>query len=185
MNKVFAGVLLMAAPVLCVADIHWEKPWHVSSNGQRLRVDTFSSRLPPDAVAQELARSNGNYQQYLVGAGRILLSGLKTGEHWLADIQGHPEGSQGYVSALYFDSARMHTATLANVGLNAATWQRLSQASVGVPQQIFEFESSAFVGLLSPPPVPQGDATRALGDITLMPPEASTGMALAIFLPEH
>lgn len=185
MNRVLAGILLMAAPVLCVADIHWEEPWHVRSNGQRLRVETFSSRLPPDTVAQELARLHGNYQRYLVGAGRILLSGLKPGQHWLADIQGHPEGSQGYVSALYFDTARNHSPTLAGMGLNAATLQRLSHPDAGLPKQVFEFDSSAFVGVVVSPLVSQGAATSTANDITLIPSQASDGMALAVFLPEH
>lgn len=184
MNRVLAAVLLMVAPGLSMANIHWQEPWHVHANGQRLSVETFSSQWPPDTVAQKLTERHGKYQRYLVSAGRIVLSGLESGEHWLADIQGHPDGSQGYMSALYFDTTRNAAPTLAALALTPSTQQHLAHSKAGVPKQVFEFDSSAFVGLVAQSSISLGGPVQTEDDLTLIPSEVSAGTALAVFLPE-
>jgi len=179
------GTCLFAFPLGCAAEIQWQEPWSVRSNGQLLSVETFSSSLPPDAVAQALARQHGAYQRYLVGAGRILLSGVSQGEHWLADIQGYAQGSQGYVSALYFDAAGFSSPSSETPAggreLTAAVHMRLSEAGLGRPVQIFEFEDSASVSLVSSPDVAAVDS----GSLTLITSDPQGGTALAISMPEY
>ena len=200
------ALLLLALPFQQAAAIQWDQPWNVRANGQRIRVETFSSRMSPDAVARELARANAVYQHYLVGDGRILLSGVRQGEHWLAEIQGRPDGSQGYVSALYFDAARASTLPVAassGAGAPEAAVTRLSAAGFGVPQQVFEFDSSALIGMVSLPLAdlatadvadmeqasPPGSGERNHGmasanGFRLMPAEAQPGMGLVVSIPE-
>lgn len=197
-----AALLLLSWPAQYAAAIQWDPSWNVHSNGQRLSVETFSSRLPPDAVARKLAGLNGTYQRYLVGDGRILLSGLGLGRHWLAEIQGREEGSQGYVSALYFDAARANMPSLA-AGSLEATAVRLRDAGAGEPMRVFEFDSSAVVGVVAlpgdvgapggvsvaPGSAGGGSGNRAKGTVaaaglSLMPAQAQPGMALVVSMPE-
>lgn len=203
-----AGMLFLGAPALGAAAIQWDAPWQVRSNGQHLSVETFSSSLPPDVVARELSRRNGAYQRYLVGDGRILLSGIKPGEHWLAEIQGRSAGSQGYVSALYFDAARSNASSLAatqwGTGTKRGRAAGLLAAGIGLPLRGFEFDSSAFVGLvnlaggtpgttLSAGNAPQpNESGSTLGAglsgrpaFTLIPSESHAAVALAVSVPER
>lgn len=163
-----AGMALLLVPALCMAEIYWEPPWEVRANGQRISVEAFSSQSLPDAVAQELAGRNRHYQRFLVGAGRILLSGVSPEAHWLADIQGSAEGSRGYVSALYFDAAR----------------SQVHWADVSAPRQVYEFESSVFVALSQqagpPPAMPAGSARST----SFLSSDTQAGMSVAVSIPE-
>lgn len=194
--KTVAGILAILAlplvPSVCRADIHWDPPWQVSVNGQRLSVESFSSPRSPDVVMRELARSNGAYQRYLVGDGRILLSGVGKGRHWLAEIQGRPQGAQGYVSALYFDSARegetTHEPNSASARLGGVP--RLSRAGAGQLLQGFAFESSAVVELLAQPDTgpfarqPGQGGAFSVGEFSVIPSDTHAGMALAVSMQE-
>lgn len=176
------GLCLAALPLSCMADIHWGEAWDVRANGRKLSVEPFTSSWQPDQVAQELARRHGAYQRYLVGAGRILLSGVQPGEHWLAEIQGRSYGAQGYVSALYFDAARHDPVLPANShGASAAARPRMAAAGLGLPLQVFEFDDSTWVSLVQPPAGGLPDS----GTPPLLATDAQTGVALAISLPEH
>lgn len=103
---VFSGLLLVLGPVHCQAGILWEEGWNVRANGQYLSVEPFTSSMPVDRVARELAARDARYERYLVAEGRVFLSGVSDGAHWVAEITDHPDGAQGYVSALYFDPYR-------------------------------------------------------------------------------
>ena len=113
-RSVFRRVLLVAItfmPFSVMARIHWDPAWSVTANGARYSVETFTSRLAVRQVVQEIAAKQGVYDHYLVADGRMFLSGIRDGAHWIAEVLGSPQGSTGYVSALYFDPASLSTAT--------------------------------------------------------------------------
>lgn len=189
-------------PAWCGAGIQWDEPWHIRSNGQQLSVETFMSGMPPDAVVQKLVQRNGAYQRYLVADGRILLSGVSDGAHWLAEVKGRAEGAQGYVSALYFDAARAGTPFIAARTTPGEPPWKAQRA--GLRQiQIFDFETSARIALVQAPvPGPGGPAEPSAaadgaaaapsgldageyGRFTLIPLESHAPMALAILMPEN
>lgn len=163
--RVLAGIqsrllfmLLLIAPSLSEAGIRWDDPWRVSANGQELSVETFESPNTVDLVVQELVRANNAYQRYLVADGRILLSGVDGGAHWLAEVRGHAQGAQGYVSALYFDAGRAEAPTFAALRPRATQAQPASPSQAGHPPgQVFEFDASARVALI---PQAGGSAMR-------------------------
>lgn len=103
--KLVACIVLLFAPGSVRADIQWEPAWHATTNGQRYSVETFTSRRPVDVVVKRIALEKGVFDRYLVADGRMLLSGVREGQHWLAEVLGTAEGTTGYVSALYFDPA--------------------------------------------------------------------------------
>ncbi|NYT23630.1 hypothetical protein H0A73_08445 [Alcaligenaceae bacterium] len=163
-----SGVLLLAAVPFCHANLAWDSAWSVKLNGQLLSVETFTSRLTPDAAAQALARLNGAYERYVVADGRILLSGLADGRHWLAEIHGRSDGAQGYVSALYFDPARLPGMPVAldAPGAGAGAGGRSSGAFAfplsATVSQTFEFGREAVVRLLAVPAYPSAQALASL-----------------------
>ncbi len=97
------GAVLSAVGAQARADpIEWGDSWQLRLNGQQLSVQPFSSSLTPDALMRELAGRFSELRRFLVGDGRVLLSGIREGEHLLAEIQAGVRGTQGYVSALRF-----------------------------------------------------------------------------------
>lgn len=93
-------------PSACLADIHWQPVWRVELDNHPLAIETFTSRSSPDMVLRELVLRHPILERYVVAEGRILLSGLTNTVHWLAEIQPHPQGSHGYVSALEYGDRR-------------------------------------------------------------------------------
>ncbi|NLC35939.1 MAG: hypothetical protein GX772_05765 [Alcaligenaceae bacterium] len=176
-------------PVQQTWAIHWHEPWAVQANGQHLLIETFTSKKQPDAVLRELVHTRAGYQRYLVGDGRILLSGVKPGEHWLAEIQAWQGGAQGYVSALYFEAARAHQLSAASgeppsVSLHAAA-QRRSDAGVGQPLSVFEFDDSAWVSVVAlSEPTAVTEAAVSSEAVTLIPVDGQRGLALAVSIQE-
>lgn len=126
----FVVALMGLVPGGPVAAIVWDDAWTVMLNGRRLSVETFVSSKPPAAVAKHFAHADERYERFLVADGRILLSGAAAGVHWVAEVSGHPDGAQGYVSALYFDPSRRNDAAF-----QTSTSTLLARATATVPQQ--------------------------------------------------
>ena len=166
------SMCMLVVPSLCSAAIDWEGSWDVRVKGQRLSVENFTSRMPPIATAHELARLGTTYERIIIADGRILLSGLVSGAHWLAEIQWHPDGAQGYVSALYFDhgsAGARHSVFNQGPGLSAL--------------RVFEFDASTAVGFMAVVPEPSrkrmpGSKTgHANGMPGIMPSDGSRGVS--------
>ena len=108
------GVLLLLPFVVAsgpvMAEIRWDPAWNVSSNGMSYSVETFAGRLAVKETVQRIIAGKGHYDHYLVADGRMLLSGVREGTHWVAEIRGSADGATGYVSALYFDPAAASSA---------------------------------------------------------------------------
>lgn len=180
LNTMLAGIALAVSPGWSKAELQWNEPWQVLANGQRMSVETFTSSLSPDAAAKALVSLRHHYERYQIGEGRILLSGIRPGRHWVAEIQGSPQGSQGYVSALYFDPAR----SAAPEERAVAPERRLAGAGLGLSQQVFEFENSVFVSLLKSDPALRTGLDPD-SDLQLIPSGPEHGMALAVSMPER
>jgi len=159
-RRQLSGVLLLAITPICHASLSWDSAWTVKVNGQLLSVEAFTSHLSPEAAVQAFTRLNGCYERYLVADGRILLSGLGGGRHWLAEVQAGRDGAQGYVSALYFDPAHLPYASVAhnaparggNPAFKSDAWALGSgHPSNGSVSQLFEFGATAEVRLSSLP----------------------------------
>lgn len=141
----FLTLLAQATPVLA---IQWHEPWNVRANGQELMVETFSSRLPVDVIARRLVHKNDAFERYLVGDGRLLLSGVRPGVHWLAEIHSRGDSTHGYVSALYFDAARYSGAIAASAMTDwHVEYSSGSGSSLGIASRLFEFEGAVQVGM--------------------------------------
>jgi len=167
--------------------------WQAVVNGQRVSIETFVSLLPPDLMARRVAQSRAVYQRFLVGDSRILLSGLQDGVHWVAEITGHPEGSQGYVSALYFDPASVDPSVAAH-RMSAA-----DQLTRIVPLQVkhtVEFDSGVLVArgafngdTMKAPNGKMQQSSQAASlegkpQVQLLHAGSHTGQVVAIVLPE-
>jgi len=99
------AMLAVTVPRTSIASVDWHDEWNVRMRGHAVSVREFTSRRSVEEAVREIA-SSGRYERYLVADGRVLLSGVSSGRHWLAQVQGHPKGASGYVSALYFDPAQ-------------------------------------------------------------------------------
>lgn len=189
-----AGMLLASVPIQSHAGIAWDAPWNVTANGQNLSIETFTSTLPPDVVVRRLIQGNARYDRYLVADGRVLLSGLgHDGAHWVAEVTGHPEGAQGYVSALYFDPSRLpSTPTLAGangIGKEGAVVSR-RQAGTGLRSgrhfQFDGFRSGVTVLAGSDPAQPEALTATAIDysdDTVLIPSSTHPSMAVVVSMP--
>lgn len=179
--------VLFSWPAAAAAGIVWEQEWELRVNGQQLSVKTFASSLSPEAVARQLVQADRGYERYLVAQGRILLSGMTSGQHHLADVQASPGGSHGYVSTLFFESAR-DAAVLQNrhaVGPTPIHKAAGAGESAG-PLHVFEFPSSVTVRLTNskglPPSDPIQDQTG--GSIIFTPSGHSPDLGVSVFMPE-
>ncbi len=187
------GMALLAGPTPCLARIDMEDRWSVMVNGQRLTIESFTSAMSPDIAARELARTNKAYERFIVADGRIFLTGVASGAHWLAQIHGHPDGAQGYVSALYFDPAHGPGPALAASHIPAGP-PRAAKRSFPAGLQLepfttFEFGPAASVGLVSartPGPVRQKGGPSGNGlSLIPVPGHGAGSMAVAVLMPEH
>src|SRR5690606_38610291 len=88
-------------------------------NGKLISVKSFSSYLPPEAVANALTQPSSPYRHFLAHEGRILLSGFAAGRHEIAEIQEWGSGSHGYVSSLRYKEASDTKSNAAAVTLGA------------------------------------------------------------------
>lgn len=151
------GMLAAAVPRTTIASVDWHQEWNVRMRGHSVSVREFTSRRSVEEAVREIARS-GRYERYLIADGRILLSGVSDGRHWLAQVQGSPEGASGYVSALYFDPAKApavaRAAALANhavtQGSEGSGEQLTDSFQIFVPAeatQRYEFEAGAVVAM--------------------------------------
>lgn len=190
-TALLAGTLLACAPYQGNAAIEWNAPWNVRANGQHLSVETFTSVLPPDRVVRKLVQGNARYDRYLVADGRMLLSGLANGAHWVAEVAGHPDGAQGYVSALYFDPSHAPAAqTLARAEGHMEELPAPQLAGTGLRRQRdFQFDgAAAAVSILA---APDPGSLKAAATVPIDPdeaavmlvPDAYPSMAVAVSVP--
>lgn len=173
----FLLLLAQASPVFA---IQWHEPWNVIANGQKLVVETFSSRLPVDVVARRLAHQNAAFDRYLVGDGRLFLSGVRSGVHWLAEMYSRSERTHGYVSALYFDPAR-HVDAVAN---SAMADRPLGRSAL----RMFEFDGEVRVGMFktADPSINTWNSSGATsGGFEFFTSGRRADLALAVALPEQ
>lgn len=189
------AAMLMLAPFLCKAEIQWAELWHAQSNGQHMSVEAFTSPLAPDEVARQLVHMNPAYQRFMVADARILLSGVASGAHWVAQIQGDSSGAQGYVSALYFDAkavGRPHRAIIpgsssfaaaANSGGAGADSPSVHGRQAGwASVHTYQFESAAQLTLLRAVGRSRADIIVGTGR-TVIPVAGQASMAIAITMP--
>ncbi len=175
-------------PIRASTGIAWDEPWALRVNGQQLSVQTFSSALPPDAVAQQLVRDDSNYERYLVSEGRILLSGITSGQHRVADIQVSPGGSHGYVSTLVFVDVQAKVSP----GNGYAAPSRLVQGPPGAgwspaPRRVFEFPSAVTLRLTDLKELPAYERTLEQAGATFVftASDTSPNWGLTLFMPEE
>src|SRR5690606_28453638 len=90
---------------LVVPGFAWEAPQAMQLSGVPMHVRYFSADMVAAAAAQALAQHSGLFQRALKLNARIVLSGLHSGWHWLAQVDGSTTGSKGYVSVLHADAA--------------------------------------------------------------------------------
>ncbi len=194
LSRALAGAILAMAPIWCEAGIVWDDLWSVMMGGQRLSVEAFTSSLPPDVVARRLANGGDRYARYMVADGRILLSGVASGAHWVAEIAGHPDGAQGYVSALYFDPSRKAAESLMahveDVHRNAPLAQPARAGAGRGSIRRYRFDDSVDVEILAGnTPLPSGhEAEQEIdysGGVVLIPAGAASAGAVALRMPGH
>lgn len=87
--------------------VAWESAQQLQVADQALHVRPFSSAQTPVQLAKALSEHSDIFQRVLTSKHKITLSGLQPGWHWLAEIHAVPGGTQGYVSALYVEGARL------------------------------------------------------------------------------
>ena len=157
----------------------WDKGWNVTANGVPMTVQSFTSQLEPAALVRELVRTHGALSRYLLADGRLLLHGLQEGVHWVAQISRHPKGSEGYVSALYFDSSHMPRLTRADVD------HSLNLPMHGLKHR-FDFGGSTVVGLAPTQSVGLTAASSLLKEGPwVMASEADPSMAVVVALQDQ
>lgn len=85
------------------SDIVWGRADSMTAGGVPLDTVPFSSSLLPASLAESLSSPDGPFQRVLTTPGGVVLSGLEGSRHVIANIRRHASGSQGYLSAMYFD----------------------------------------------------------------------------------
>ena len=133
--------MALAVPGFSSGQSRWDKDWDVTVNGIPINVQSFTSKLKPAVMAKELVQTYGALSRFHLADGRLLLHGLDGDAHWVAQISGHPDGSQGYVSALYFGSSTMP------LFARADTNQMPADPLYEPLKHRFDFGGSALVGL--------------------------------------
>lgn len=171
------GMSLVLSPLPVNADVNWEHPWEVRMNGRLLAVQSFSSHLTPEAVARSLlGQKDKGYERYLLSEGQILLSGIRSGKHHMANIQAAAGGSQGYVSTLWFTE------------VGASRWSAADHRRTrALPNaQVFAFSSGATVELTAAGPA-EGSYpldVDSFESFFYSFADAPTGMSVRISMPE-
>lgn len=80
---------------------HWQQHQAMQLSGMPSYAKSFASTLLAVEAAEILSGHTDIFQRVLTLRDKIILSGLRAGWHWLAEIESAPQGSRGYVSALY------------------------------------------------------------------------------------
>lgn len=188
-SRAMIGLAFVLYHVSIHAHIAWDGAWAFSMNGQRFSVETFTSPQKTDSVLRELARLNPVYQRFVISDGRVLVSGADAAAHWLAEIQPRVQGSQGYVSALYFDpDSDPKQKIAANFGLSVwgSNDPTISTAlSALQTAHVVEFDSSATIAMLHGP-LQAADAEAGLQRVegAAVLPGGHPSRAVAIIMPE-
>ena len=86
---------------LNVPGFQWQVPQSMRLSGVQLHIRHFSSNSGVMPAAQSLATYTGLFQRVLTIRRKVVLSGLSSGWHWLAEIDASSTGAHGYVSALH------------------------------------------------------------------------------------
>lgn len=171
-RSLFAGLVLGAASMGARADIiEWSDSWQLRLNGQQLSVRPFSTSLTPEAAVRELARQYKELRRFLVGGGRVLMSGMREGEHLLAEIHGSAGGAQGYVSTL--------NTTRSSGSPNPAP--RLGQG----PERIFDFGPTGILELTNGLEAPNGSVSEVADGRIIIPPAETGSLGVVLTLPGH
>lgn len=82
----------------------WETQQTMHLSGVPVHVRHFSSDSAVVSAAQMLVRHSGLFERVLKLNSRVVLSGLRSGWHWLAEVDTSKSGSHGYVSALHVEA---------------------------------------------------------------------------------
>ncbi|NYT61218.1 hypothetical protein H0A66_02605 [Alcaligenaceae bacterium] len=85
--------------------LRWGEAQLMHLSGVPVYIKSFSSPGLAVRAAQSLAVHADVFQRVLTVKNKIVLSGLASGWHWLAEIDSMAQGAGGYVSALYLEAA--------------------------------------------------------------------------------
>lgn len=81
-------------------------------------IKPFSTVQTVSATGQILADHAGLFQLVLTAPGGLILSGVKAGWHWLAEIESTPAGSKGRVSVLPISPVAAPARNMASLEMN-------------------------------------------------------------------
>ncbi|NYT85852.1 hypothetical protein [Pollutimonas harenae] len=88
---------------LTIPGFEWEAQQTMQLSGVPMYVRRFSSNDAVIPAAQALAQHSGLFERILKLNSKVVLSGLRSDWHWLAEVDTSTSGSQGYVSALHVE----------------------------------------------------------------------------------
>ncbi|HLS50568.1 MAG TPA: hypothetical protein VK032_01055 [Burkholderiaceae bacterium] len=131
-----------------VSGFQWENTDHHWVFGAPLDIRTFRSRQNISESAQTLLKHYPVFQSVLTLPGKIILSGVQSRRHWMAEIEAKADGSIGRVSVLRFDRptagifapGQASSSQLASPHLSQAA--SLSPESSGSGQSLSHFSHS-------------------------------------------
>ncbi|MGB6104589.1 MAG: hypothetical protein WBF88_12180 [Pusillimonas sp.] len=86
---------------LDVPGFEWGPQQTMELSGVPIYVKHFVSDIPVLRAAHALALRSGLFERVLTLNNKVVLSGLDSNWHWLAEIDAIASGSSGYVSALH------------------------------------------------------------------------------------
>jgi hypothetical protein len=96
-----AGALSsLAFTELGTPGLRWTMDQSMRVAGVPLQVRGFTFAGEPSRLAQLYSGKPAYFQRILVSPGRIVLSGLRNEQHWLAEMYPTPSGSAGRVSVM-------------------------------------------------------------------------------------
>lgn len=78
----------------------WQSLQAMEANGIPLLIRSFRASRSASDVAALMSAHSEYFQRLLVTPGLIRLSGVTENAHWLAELEPHPDGTQGRVSVL-------------------------------------------------------------------------------------
>jgi hypothetical protein len=93
--------ILQTFAMLAKGDLVWGALEQTSIGGQPLYWRTFESPEKLLVVASGLSEFAGVFQRALMIQGKVLLSGVVRGQHWVAELTPADDGVRGVVSMLY------------------------------------------------------------------------------------